>query len=297
MLCSIYYKGVEITIMEWIERLNQTIKYIEKHLTEQIDYDEIAKAMHCSTYYFQRMFTFMSDVPLAKYIRQRRMSLAAADLVRGEKIIDVSLKYGYTSPTAFNRAFQSVHGIAPSRAKESGIIIKSYPPMSFDLTIKGVEELYYKIEQKPAFRIVGLSKPLFKDLEQNFGIVPAMWDKAASNDILTKLLSLADQPPHCLLGISVCKDDEDWKYFIAVSSSASIDMQLEEYYIPSTTWAVFSGSGTNKTLQQLEKRVLTEWMITSGYEYANLPDIEVYLCADPQNAEYEYWLPIISKKE
>ena len=63
----------------------------------------------------------MANVPLSEYIRRRRMTLAAVDLQSGDKIVDVALKYGYSSPTAFNRAFQSIHGIAPSLAKESGV--------------------------------------------------------------------------------------------------------------------------------------------------------------------------------
>lgn len=67
------------------------------------------------------MFVYIAGIPLSEYIRRRRMSLAAVDLQTGtEKIIDIGMKYGYSSPTAFNRAFQSVHGIAPSLAKKRG---------------------------------------------------------------------------------------------------------------------------------------------------------------------------------
>ena len=152
--------------MEWIERLNQTINYIEEHLMEEIDYGELAKTACCSTYHFQRMFGYMAGVSLAEYIRRRRMSLAAVDLMTGDvKIVDLSLKYGYASPTAFNRAFQSVHGMAPSAVKISGAKVKSYPPISFKITVKGVEEMNYRIEKKEAFRIVGLSAPMKSNTE------------------------------------------------------------------------------------------------------------------------------------
>ena len=113
--------------MEWIERLNQAMDYIEKHITEEIDYERLAQVACCSTYHFQRMFAYMADVSLSEYIRRRRMSLAAEDLQGGaKKIIDVAYKYGYASPTAFNRAFQSVHGVAPSRVREEGVSPVSY---------------------------------------------------------------------------------------------------------------------------------------------------------------------------
>lgn len=100
--------------MEWIERLNNAMYYIEEHLSDNIDYEQVSKVACCSAYHFQRMFSYMADVPLSEYIRRRRMTMAAVDLQNGkEKIVDIALKYGYDSPTAFNRAFQSVHGIAP----------------------------------------------------------------------------------------------------------------------------------------------------------------------------------------
>ena len=90
--------------MEWVERLNGAVGYIEEHLMAEIDYEQVARVACCSTYHFQRMFAYMANVPLSEYIRRRRMSLAAADLQSGEKIVDVALRYGYSSPTAFNRA-------------------------------------------------------------------------------------------------------------------------------------------------------------------------------------------------
>lgn len=283
--------------MEWIERLNQTINYIEEHLAEEIDYNKLGQIACCSTYHFQRMFTYMAGVSLGEYTRRRRMSLAAVELQGGgDKIIDVALKYGYTSPTAFNRAFQAVHGIAPSLAKKEGTMIKAYPPISFKITIKGVEEMNYRIEEKAEFRIVGISKPLQKEIENNFQEVPQMWGKAAMDGTIPKLAAMMNSQPMGLLGVSACNNEEEWKYFIAVASSQPIDDTMEEYIVPASTWAIFAGSGTGKSIQELEQRIITEWLPTSGYEYANAPDIEVYLNPDPNNAQYEVWIPVTKKE-
>ena len=281
--------------MEWIERLNDAIRYIEEHLTDEIDYEQLGRIAYCSSYHFQRMFTYMAGIPLSEYIRRRRMSLAAVDLQgKNMKILDVAGKYGYNSPTSFNRAFQSVHGIAPSALKNEGISVKSFPPITFKITVKGAEEMNYRIETKEAFRIVGTSVPLHKDIEKNFAVIPSKWQEISENGTLQRLIGMMDTQPMGVLGVSTCNDTKPWKYYIAVSTSQAQE-NLEEYVVPAATWAIFSGQGTNQSIQELEQRIVTEWLPTSGYEYGNAPDIEVYLNPDPQNAQYEVWIPVTKK--
>lgn len=281
--------------MEWIERFNNVISYIEENITQQIDYGEIAKIACCSSYHFQRMFTYMAGIPLSEYIRKRKMSLAAVDLQSGnEKVIDIAGKYGYNSPTAFNRAFQSIHRISPSAVKSGNVYVKSFPPLSFKLVVKGVEELNYRIEAKEAFRIIGVSAPLSKELEENFFVIPQMWQNCVINGTIEKLSQMISTSPTGLLGISVCNDTEQWKYFIAVAT-AQLCPEFEEYTVPATTWAIFPGTGTNQSVQELERRIFTEWLPTSGYEYGNAPDIEVYINPDPENTVFEVWVPVRKK--
>ena len=75
--------------MEWIERLNTTIEYIENHLTEKIDYEQLAKIAGCPSYHFQKTFLYMTNISLSEYIRKRRISLAAVDLQTGEDKIRI----------------------------------------------------------------------------------------------------------------------------------------------------------------------------------------------------------------
>jgi len=278
--------------MDWVDRLNQSMDYIEAHLTGEIDAQELGRIACCSAYHYQRMFACMAGITLAEYIRRRRMSLAAVDLQSGGmKILDAADKYGYRSPTAFNRAFQSFHGVPPSAVKKPGTAVRSFSPIRFHVSVKGAAEMEYRIESKGAFRIVGVSAPLDKELENNFMAVPRLWQEASANGTIQQLAALMDGAPTGLLGVSICNDEEPWRYFIAVSSTRERGA-FEEYTVPPSTWAIFSGSGTNLSLQDLEKQILTQWLPTSGYEYANAPDIEVYLNPDPQNAKYEVWIPV-----
>lgn len=279
--------------MEWIERLNEAIGYIEENLAGEIDYEQLGRIACCSSYHFQRMFSYMAGMPLSEYIRRRRMSLAAVDLQGGDaKISDVAAKYGYSSPTAFNRAFQSIHGIAPSAVRAEGVSVKSFPPITFRIIVKGVGEMNYRIETKEAFRITGVSVPLEKEIEKNFAVIPSKWQEISVNGTLQRLIQMMDTEPMGVLGVSTCNGEEAWRYYIAVSSSKEGE-GLEEYIVPAATWAIFPGEGTNESIQELERRIVTEWLPTSGYEYADAPDIEVYISPDPQNAKYEVWIPVV----
>ena len=283
--------------MEWIERLNLSLEYIEQNLTEKLDYEKIAQVACCSAYHFQRMFAYLAGVPLGEYIRRRRMTLAAAELQTGDtKVIDLAVKYGYDSPTAFNRAFQGVHGIAPSAARESGVALQAFLPISFKIMVKGAAQIEYRIEQKEAFRIIGLSAPLKENLEENFQVVPQLWAKAAQEGVVPKLAAMMDTPIKGVLGVSACMG-KDWYYYIAAASTLPLaDTGFVEYTVPACTWAVFPGTGSMPgSIQTLEQRIVTEWLPTSGYEYADAPDVERYLTPDPQNATFEVWVPVVKK--
>ena len=152
----------------------------------------------------------------------------------------------------------------------------------------------YRIETKEAFRITGVSVPLEKEIEKNFAVIPGKWQEIAANGTLQRLIGLMDGEPKGVLGVSICNEEEPWRYYIAVAASQESD-GLEGYMVPAATWAIFAGTGTNQSIQELERRIVTEWLPTSGYEYGDAPDIEVYLNPDPQNAQYEVWIPVIKK--
>jgi AraC family transcriptional regulator len=286
--------------VEWLERLNCAVDYIEGHLAAEIHYAEAAKIACCSTFHFQRMFSYIAGVPLSVYIRRRRMTMAAFELQQSDvKVIDLALRFGYDSPTAFNRAFQSVHGVPPKAAKEAGVTLNTYPRISFHISIKGEAKMDYRIEEKEAFRIVGLKMSLDKEVEKNFQAVPLFWKEAYLSGATEKLRALAASEPKAILGVSACMGEDAWEYYISVASDLPLPADIPNacaYTVQACTWAVFPGKGAMPdSIQELEKRIVSEWLPASGYEYANAPDIEVYLTPDPQNTVFEVWLPIVKK--
>lgn len=281
----------------WINRLNEAMRYIEAHLTDRIELSELSRIACCSEYHFQRMFSYMADVPLSEYIRRRRMSMAAVDVKSGdERIVDIALRYGYDSPTAFNRAFQGVHGAAPSAVRRQNLPVKSYPPIAFHLSVTGGQAMEYRIEEAAAFRVVGYCAPLSSVLEENFQTVPGLWARVEREGGIARLMAMMDGQPAGLLGVSACVGEGRWRYFIGVASSAPAGPGMEALDVRAQTWAVFSGRGTSADIQQLEKRAALEWLPASGYEYADAPDVEVYLGADPRDMRFEVWVPVVRKE-
>jgi len=287
--------------MRWLNNLNDALQYIEANLDGEIDLNQAAKIAYCSVFHFQRIFPYLADIPLSEYIRRRRMTKAAFELQTSDiKVIDVALKYGYESPTAFNRAFQSIHGVAPSVAREQGIVLKAYPPISFKITIKGEAEMDYRIENKEAFKIVGVKEHYAMSVEECFNAVPMFWQKTIQSGAVPNILALNDIAPFGLLGVSTCMNGEDLDYYIASATKKEAPKNMESYTVPAGTWAVFTSIGAMPyAIQNLQKRIINEWLPTSGYEYANAPDIEVYFDGDQQADDYrcEVWLPVVKRKD
>lgn len=282
--------------MKWLTQLSKAIEYIESNLTGEISYAEASKIACCSTYYFQRMFSYVAEIPLSEYIRRRKMTQAAFDLQAGNtKISDIGLRYGYTSPTAFNRAFKNIHGISPTDARKKGTSLKAYPKISFKISVTGGESMRYRIETKEAFRIVGITIPLTEDMEENMNIVPKFWEKIWQSTKLSELSNLERQNSKKLLGVSIYKSPRYIFYYIAIKTDKPVPKGMKEYIIPSATWVVLECDGHYpESIQTMYKRFMTEWLPFSGYKYAELPDIEVYPLEDqkPKGGHSEIWIAI-----
>ncbi len=296
--------------MDTLERFNSALAYIEANLDGVIDGKEISKITLYSAYQFQKIFTAMSGIPLSEYIRNRRLDRAAFDLQNTDETVgDIAQKYGYDSPTAFNRAFQRLHGIAPSRVRtEKGLQLKAYPPMQFQLCIKGATVMKYRIVEQKAFRLVGYKLPTMrmKNFEQ-FKEIPKFWDEHFANGNFAKLMSINLSEKHDngrvdgVLGICVVPDiDSDaLDYYIATAYEGESPEGMEEIIVPDCTYAVFECRGKIPfSVQDMTRRLYGEWLPNSGYEWANAPDIERYFDGDPTSEDYvcELWLPVRAKE-
>ncbi|NLJ88634.1 MAG: helix-turn-helix domain-containing protein [Epulopiscium sp.] len=275
--------------------MNRALDYIEDSLADEIDFDYAAKLAFCNRNDLSNMFFVVTGVQLSEYIRRRRLSLAALEVQNTDnKIIDIALKYGYSSPTAFNRAFQNQHKVSPQYARSRKVFINTYPRISFQVTIKGDVNMKCRIEKKSAFSVLGVKKTFRNDSEEN--LIPNFW-RNLPQETYDKIIEQASDEPKGLLGVCANFDGEhQFDYYIAVSTKNSDVEGLGRIEIPEATWAIFEGEGP---LLELINRIFVEWFPSSGYRRADnsIPDIEVYFDYDlpKENYSYELWFPVVKE--
>jgi len=266
--------------MDLLRNMNRALHYIEENLTNDIDFREVARLALCSEYHFKRMFSFLAGITLSEYIRRRRLTLAAFELKDSNiKVIDVAIKYNYSSPDSFTRAFQNLHGITPSEAKKNGSSLKAFPKMTFQLSIKGGNEMNYRIEEKEAFHIVGIKERvpiIFHGVNPK---IAAMWE-SLNDETVRKLKELSNVTPLGLLSASLnfsegrMEEKGQLDHYIGVATTKDCPDDLVQLEVPAGIWAVFEAVGPfPETLQNVWGRIYSEWFPSSNYEQVEGPEI------------------------
>ncbi|MFP7284615.1 AraC family transcriptional regulator [Shouchella clausii] len=287
--------------MDSLQRMLNSIEYIESHLDNELLLDEIAAIACMSRFHFQRMFRMLTGYTVTEYIRNRRITIAAQELVHSKsKVIDVAMKYGYESPEAFTKAFRRIHGIPPSDAKKHSQSLKAYPKISFQIQLKGDVEMDYKIVEKDAFTVVGKSIRTTTICGENNQKIAAFWNESNQNGLSKELAKNCG--PLGLLGICIDfdKQQENLTYLIAAEKNIDqIPVEWETRQIPAATWAIFPVHGAMPdAMPKVWNRIFSEWFPATGYEHSGGPEMEVYLSdADPYSKDYysEIWIPIERK--
>ncbi|HOJ77730.1 MAG TPA: AraC family transcriptional regulator [Bacillota bacterium] len=290
--------------MDLLKGMNDALDYIEAHLAGEIDYKKAASFACCSEYHFQRMFAFLSGITLAEYIRRRRLTLAAFELINSKvKVIDVAIKYGYNSPVSFARAFQTLHGITPSAARKRGQSLRAFPRMTFQLSIRGVNAMNYRIVEKEAFRIVGIMKRVPIVFHGVNPEIAAMWE-SLNEELIVQIKGLSNVEPRGIISASAnfsegrMEEKGELDHYIGVATTKECPANLVQLEVPASTWAVFEAVGPfPDTLQNVWGRIYSEWFPASQYELTEGPEILWNEQKDltAPNFRSEIWIPVKAK--
>jgi len=291
--------------MDLLTQLTRAVEYIERNISDNLKLEKVSSVTDYSSYHFGRLFYYVADMPLSEYIRKRKLSLAAMDLRIGdEKVIDLALKYGYDNPDSFTRAFSKQHGITPTAARQDGVNFKFFPPLTFQIKIKGVKEMNWRIEEREAFEVFGIERIFGND---ESALVPGFWTELHENGEYERLYQAAGAKKRCTDGMhcisAVCGYNEvpgdSFPYMIcALKKSDSNTNRFKMIQIPKVTWAVFRSEKVDflgSAMKELFDRAYQEWLPSSGYEWAAAPDLEVYYTTEDGKHFEECWIPVIKK--
>ncbi|MEV0327015.1 AraC family transcriptional regulator [Micromonospora echinospora] len=285
-----------------ISALNRLVDHVEKHLTEELDLDGLARKLGTTEYHLRRMFSSLAGMPLSEYVRRRRMTVAAADVVSGDDdLLSIAVRHGYGSTEAFGRAFRAVHGAGPSEVRRDGGPLRTQPQLRFRLTVEGSTPMDTRIVDRPAFRLVGhaVRVPLIYE-----GVNPHIQRHVTSipQEEHLRLKAMSNTEPAGILQVS---DDLDadaaegteltYLHGVAVTGDTPPPHGLDAIEVPAGTWAIFRSSGPYpSTLQQTWAATATEWFPSNRWRLRPGPSIVAVLerAEDFSTATCELWLPV-----
>ena len=301
--------------MDWITGIQRAIDYVEAHLDEELDYDEIARRSASSPFHFQRVFSILCGYTLAEYVRFRRLSVAGMKLASGKaKVIDVALECGYDSPDSFAKAFRAFHGITPSLARGNGAVLRSFSRLNIKVTLEGGNDMQYRLEEKPAMLLTGYKRrfsgdPMDKgEQDHNFAC-----ETRLEQYVLEGMSRIHDT----VYTVMTNFNDNGYDYYFAyplpkwaledfeddlgdfAKRYAHLQIPAGLYVVCETERCMFPTT----LVDALRRRIVTEWLPTSGYVLRSAPEIGVihWPFEDGNNAVnnshyVEIWLPV-SKAE
>ncbi|MFJ6207511.1 effector binding domain-containing protein [Lysinibacillus sp. NPDC092081] len=286
--------------MSWIESIQKAINYIEEHLLDDITMEQIAREVNSSVFHFQRTFSILTDMSIADYIRRRRLTLAAQELINTEKkVIDLAYKYGYDSPEAFTKAFRKQHNLTPSEARKKQGQLQSYNRLVIQVSLKGAEPMKYKIVEKEKFQVVGVKRTYNCQNGENLQDIPHFWNEMNSKNFDHQLIQLNNGSIKGTLGVCVPNTDQGQNgfidYWIATDHVGEVGENLLALEIPASKWVVFEVHGPMPdAMQNTWKQIYSEWFPSNPYKPAGTAELEVYPDEDAYSPDSysEIWIPI-----
>lgn len=282
-----------------IDLLTRLIARVEDRLTDELDVGAVARDLGTTEYHLRRMFSSLAGMPLSEYVRRRRMTVAAGDVLGDDDLLGIAVRYGYGSTEAFGRAFRAVHGASPGEVRRDGGPLRTQPQLRLRLTVEGNTRMDARITERPAFRLVGHSirVPLIHE-----GVNPHIQAFIASLPVEehARLKRLSDTAPAGLLQVSADVDPDyaegtELTYLHGVAVAGEAPGDLDAIEVPAGTWAVFRAAGAYpEVLQSTWAATATDWFPSNPWRLRPGPSIVSVLerADDFSTATCELWLPV-----
>ncbi len=285
--------------MRWMDGIGEAVSYIEENITQQFTIEDVAAKALISPFYFQKGFSMLCGFTVAEYIRCRRLALAGSELVATDrKIIDIAMKYGYDSPDSFTKSFVRFHGATPTAVRKGGATVKSFAPLKIKFALEGGYSMEYKVVEKGAFTVVGLSKVFgYENAKEE---IPKLWAEVAR---------MGEKGAVCgKYGISIDESmgGDEFEYLIAddYTAGAAVLAGFITKTIPAFSWAVFTCRGPMpQAIQGVNEKIYSEWLpacrdyeIAAGYCVEMYDDPAQYPKGVLDESYYsEMWVPVKRK--
>ena len=273
------------TEQEYRERIVETLVYIQEHLDDELELDEVAAVAAYSSFHFHRVFRGLVGEPLKEYVRRLRLERAARNLKAfDEPITEIALQAGFETHESFTRAFGNMFGVSPSayRSANQPSRDSSYHPPDYG------QPPTAEVKELPAMKVVFLRHV------GSYSQVGSTWGRLMMWAGMRGLLG----PGMKLIGIVMDDPDvtppEKVRYDAAVTVNRPVQPESEfgVMEIAGGRYAVVTHKGPYEGLGKAYQRIYGGWLPKSGYRLRDVPAFEQYLNS-PQNTKPEDLLTLI----
>ena len=242
--------------------LNKVTNYIEEHILEKITISQLSHLIGLNENILKNVFSCLTGITINEYIRLRRLSLSATDIMNGESITSVSYKYLYNSPSSYNRAFKKFEGITPKDLKKSDNELKLFNKIEFKESIKDYN-IDYKIYKNKEFNLYFVSKKI--NYNNRTKEIPAFW-----KEVKLKYPEFTDNKHYGFLDRS-----NEIKYYYCLLDKKFKDSKLMNIK-KCNYFAIKTNSFESKDIISNINKGIKEYIKSLNYKLLDIPRIEVY---------------------
>jgi len=277
--------------------VDKAIWYIESHYGERVTLDDLAAVAGVSRYHLSRAFGYATGIPVARYLRCRRLSQAAKALAGGrDDILDLALSLGYGSHEAFSRAFKDQFGVTPDSVRRQGhthnLSLMEAIRMNETPTSAAMEP---RIETAGPLLLAGLARR-YRSAEN--AEIPGQW-QSFGHRLGTIPGALGADAYGVVYNVD---DDSNHEYLVgvAVTSFDALPADLDRLRLAEQRYAVFHHAGHVSDIRRTCHSAFVQWIPDAGLDVVDAPFFEKYgegFDPDSGTGGLEIWIPVRSRAE